>query len=38
MTQSPIVPRAVHVVHKGRIFVESTVGQGSCFGFELDLC
>ena len=22
----------------GRLFVESTVGQGSCFGFELDLC
>jgi len=25
-------------VHKGRMFVESSVGKGSCFGFELNLC
>jgi hypothetical protein len=25
-------------VHKGRMFVESHVGKGSVFGFELDLC
>ena len=33
-----LVKHIVETVHKGRIFVESTVGQGSCFGFELDLC
>jgi two-component system phosphate regulon sensor histidine kinase PhoR len=33
-----LVKHIVETVHKGRIFVESQVGKGSCFGFELDLC
>jgi len=33
-----LVKHIVETVHKGRIFVESTVGKGSAFGFELDLC
>ena len=28
----------VETVHGGRMFVESHVGRGSCFGFELDGC
>lgn len=28
----------IETVHRGRIFVESEVGKGSCFGFELDMC
>ncbi|MGB7158906.1 MAG: ATP-binding protein [Tepidisphaeraceae bacterium] len=33
-----LVKHIVETVHKGRIFVESQVGKGSAFGFELDLC
>jgi len=33
----PLVKHIVEQVHKGRIFVESTVGKGTIFGFELDL-
>jgi len=33
-----LVKHIIETVHKGRIFVESHVGKGSCFGFELDLC
>jgi two-component system phosphate regulon sensor histidine kinase PhoR len=33
-----LVRHIVETVHHGRIFVESHVGKGSCFGFELDLC
>jgi two-component system, OmpR family, phosphate regulon sensor histidine kinase PhoR len=33
-----LVKHIVESVHHGRIFVESEVGRGSCFGFELDLC
>ncbi len=33
-----LVKHIVETVHKGRIFVESNVGRGSCFGFELSLC
>jgi two-component system phosphate regulon sensor histidine kinase PhoR len=33
-----LVKHIVETVHKGRLFVESHVGKGSCFGFELDLC
>jgi len=33
----PLVKHIVEQVHKGRIFVESTVGKGTAFGFELDL-
>jgi two-component system phosphate regulon sensor histidine kinase PhoR len=33
-----LVKHIVETVHKGRIFVESTIGKGSCFGFELELC
>lgn len=32
-----LVKQIVEGVHKGRIFVESHVGKGSCFGFELPL-
>jgi two-component system phosphate regulon sensor histidine kinase PhoR len=32
-----LVKHIVESVHQGRIFVESTVGKGSCFGFELSL-
>jgi two-component system, OmpR family, phosphate regulon sensor histidine kinase PhoR len=32
-----LVKHIVETVHKGRIFVESNVGKGSCFGFELRL-
>jgi two-component system phosphate regulon sensor histidine kinase PhoR len=32
-----LVKHIVEVVHQGRIFVESEVGKGSTFGFELDL-
>jgi two-component system phosphate regulon sensor histidine kinase PhoR len=32
-----LVKHIVETVHKGRIFVESTQGKGSTFGFELDL-
>jgi len=32
-----LVKHIVETVHQGRIFVESEVGKGSCFGFELDL-
>ena len=33
-----LVRHIVETVHHGRMFVESHVGKGSCFGFELDLC
>ena len=33
-----LVRQIVETVHHGRMFVESHVGKGSCFGFELDLC
>lgn len=33
-----LVKHIVETVHQGRIFVESQVGKGSTFGFELDLC
>jgi two-component system phosphate regulon sensor histidine kinase PhoR len=33
-----LVKHIVETVHRGRIFVESQVGKGSTFGFELDLC
>ena len=33
-----LVKHIVETVHKGRIFVESQIGKGSAFGFELDLC
>jgi two-component system phosphate regulon sensor histidine kinase PhoR len=33
-----LVRQIVETVHRGRIFVQSHVGKGSCFGFELDLC
>ena len=32
-----LVKHIIESVHKGRLFVESTVGKGSTFGFELDL-
>ncbi len=33
-----LVKHIIESAHKGRVFVESHVGKGSCFGFELDLC
>jgi two-component system phosphate regulon sensor histidine kinase PhoR len=33
-----LVKHIVETVHRGRTFVESQVGKGSTFGFELDLC
>jgi two-component system phosphate regulon sensor histidine kinase PhoR len=33
-----LVKHIVETVHRGRIFVESSVGRGTTFGFELDLC
>ena len=33
-----LVRHIVETVHGGRVFVESSAGEGSCFGFELDLC
>jgi len=33
-----LVKHIVETVHRGRLFVESQVGKGSCFGFELELC
>ena len=32
-----LVKHIIEAVHKGKLFVESTVGRGSTFGFELDL-
>jgi two-component system phosphate regulon sensor histidine kinase PhoR len=32
-----LVKQIIEGVHKGRIFVESAIGKGSCFGFELKL-
>jgi two-component system, OmpR family, phosphate regulon sensor histidine kinase PhoR len=32
-----LVRNMVETVHKGRVFVESEVGRGSCFGFEMPL-
>lgn len=32
-----LVKHIVENVHRGRVFVESQAGQGSCFGFEIDL-
>ncbi|MFT3785254.1 MAG: ATP-binding protein [Tepidisphaeraceae bacterium] len=28
----------IEVAHKGKMFVQSEQGKGSCFGFELDMC
>jgi two-component system phosphate regulon sensor histidine kinase PhoR len=33
-----LVKHIVETVHKGRVLVESELGKGSTFGFELDLC
>jgi two-component system phosphate regulon sensor histidine kinase PhoR len=33
-----LVKHIIEAVHQGRIFVESQVGKGSTFGFELNLC
>src|SRR4051795_1205621 len=33
----PLVKHIIETVHRGRIFVNSEVGKGSTFGFELDL-
>jgi two-component system phosphate regulon sensor histidine kinase PhoR len=33
-----LVKHIIESVHQGRIFVESHVGKGSTFGFEVDLC
>ena len=33
-----LVKHIIETVHQGRVFVESHVGKGSSFGFELDLC
>jgi two-component system phosphate regulon sensor histidine kinase PhoR len=33
-----LVKHIIETVHRGKVFVESHVGKGSCFGFELDLC
>jgi two-component system phosphate regulon sensor histidine kinase PhoR len=33
-----LVKHIVETVHRGKIFVESAVGKGTTFGFELDLC
>lgn len=33
-----LVKHIIENVHQGRIFVESQVGTGSTFGFELELC
>lgn len=33
-----LVKHIIETVHRGRIFVESEVGKGSTFGFEIDLC
>ena len=32
-----LVKHIVETVHHGRIFVESQMGKGTCFGFELDV-
>jgi two-component system phosphate regulon sensor histidine kinase PhoR len=33
-----LVKHIIETVHRGRLYVESTAGKGSTFGFELDLC
>jgi two-component system, OmpR family, phosphate regulon sensor histidine kinase PhoR len=33
-----LVKNIIETVHGGRIFLESEVGRGSCFGFEVDVC
>jgi two-component system, OmpR family, phosphate regulon sensor histidine kinase PhoR len=33
-----LVKHIIETVHHGHLFVESQVGKGSCFGFELELC
>ncbi|HZL36540.1 MAG TPA: ATP-binding protein, partial [Tepidisphaeraceae bacterium] len=33
-----LVKHIVEIVHQGRMLVESQLGKGSCFGFELELC
>ena len=33
-----LVKQIIESVHEGRIFVESVVGKGSSFGFELNVC
>jgi signal transduction histidine kinase len=32
-----LVKHIIETVHRGRVFLESQVGKGSTFGFELDL-
>jgi two-component system phosphate regulon sensor histidine kinase PhoR len=32
-----LVKQIIEIVHQGKMFVESQVGKGSCFGFELKL-
>jgi two-component system phosphate regulon sensor histidine kinase PhoR len=32
-----LVKQIIETVHRGKMFVESTVDKGSCFGFELEL-
>ncbi len=32
-----LVKHIIETVHHGRVFVESSVGKGSCFGFELEM-
>ena len=32
-----LVKQIIETVHHGRMFLESQVGKGSCFGFELKL-
>ena len=33
-----LVKHIVETVHGGRVFAESEMGKGSCFGFEMELC
>jgi two-component system phosphate regulon sensor histidine kinase PhoR len=32
-----LVKQVIETIHNGKVFVESQVGKGSCFGFELKL-
>jgi len=33
-----VVKQIIETVHRGKISVQSTIGTGSCFSFELDVC